>query len=313
MLESPFVPQRTTIARSRAWVAVLLLVLALPGCSVRKMAINSLGNALAEGGSSYATDDDPQLVREAVPFGLKTIEGLLEEAPRHRGLLYAAASGFTQYAFAFLQQEADLGEEESFQRSTALRRRSLALYRRALEYGLRGLEVDFPGVREALRRDPAAALARTRRRHVPLLFWTANAWGAAISLAKSDSDLTKDMDLAAALMRRSLELDEGYEHGSGHDFFISYEGGRASIGGSLDEARTHLERSLTLSRGQRAWALVTYAETVSVARQDRQEFEKLLGDALALDVSRVRELRLANVVAQQRARWLLGRADELFE
>ena len=29
------------------------------------------------GGTSYATDDDPELVRDAVPFALKTMESLL--------------------------------------------------------------------------------------------------------------------------------------------------------------------------------------------------------------------------------------------
>src|SRR5512147_2001405 len=88
------------------WATVLLSVATLAACSIRKTAVNKLGDALAEGTSVFATDDDPELVREAVPFGLKTMEGLLEQSPRHRGLLFATASGFTQYAFGFVQQEA---------------------------------------------------------------------------------------------------------------------------------------------------------------------------------------------------------------
>ena len=124
--------------------AVALLALLLPGCSIKKLAVNSLGNALAQGSSTYAEDDDPELVKGAIPFGLKTVESLLAESPRHRGLLYAAASGFTQYAYAFVQQEADLIEERDLARATTLRGRARRLYRRALEYGFRGLEVDFP-------------------------------------------------------------------------------------------------------------------------------------------------------------------------
>jgi predicted anti-sigma-YlaC factor YlaD len=297
---------------TRRALASAVLLLALPACSIRKMAVNSLGNALAEGGKSYASDDDPELVREAVPFGLKTVEALLDEAPRHKGLLFAAASGFTQYAFAFIQQDADFVEAQDLARATALRDRARKHYRRALEYGLRGLEVDHPGFRDALRRDQAAALAPMRKKDVPLLFWTANAWGAAIALSKDDSELSADQNLAEALMRRAMALDETYERGSVHDFFISYEGGRRSVGGSVDEARQHLERALTLSGGHRAWPLVNFAETVSVGAQDRAEFETLLGKALAVDPDAVREVRVANLVAQKRARWLLGRADELF-
>jgi hypothetical protein len=151
-----------------------------------------------------------------------------------------------------------------------------------------------------------------RKKHVPLLYWTANAWGAAIALSKDDSELSADQNLAEALMRRALDLDEGYERGSVHDFFISYEGGRRSVGGSVAEARQHLDRALALSGGHRAWPLVNFAETVSVGDQDRKEFESLLRQALAIDANAVPEIRVANLVAQRRARWLLGRAEELF-
>ena len=300
------------VRRSSRVLAPAFLVVALPACSVKKLAINSLGNALAEGGSTYASDDDPELVREAVPFGLKTVEALLEQSPRHKGLLFAAASGFTQYGFAFLQQEADFVEAQDLARATALRDRARKHYRRGLEYGLRGLEVDHPGFRTALRRDPAAALLPMKKKDVPLLFWTANAWGAAIAISKDDSELSADQNLAEALMRRALALDEGYERGSVHDFFISYEGGRRTVGGSVDEARQHLERAVALSGGHRAWPLVNFAETVSVGAQDRKEFETLLRQALAVDPDAVPQVRVANLVAQRRARWLLGRADELF-
>ena len=49
-----------------------------------------------------------------------------------------------------------------------------------------------------------------------------------------------------------------------------------------------------------------------MASQDRTEFKRLLAQALAIEVDRAPEYRLANLVAQKRAGWLLSRADELF-
>ena len=298
--------------RSRAGVALLAAMAALPACSIKRIAVNALGNALAEGGSVYARDDDPELVWEAVPFGLKTVEGLLEESPRHKGLLFAAASGFVQYAYAHVQQEADFVEARDLARATELRSRARRLYLRALGYGFRGLEVDLPGLRERLRGEGAPALARTRKEHVPLLYWTGLAWFAAISVSKDDSELTADQAQAEALMRRALALDEGYDRGALHDFFISWEGRGEAVGGSFDRARVHLERAEALTGGRRVSALVNFAETVSVARQDRPEFERLLRQALAIDPGALPDMRLSNLVYQKRARWLLGRADELF-
>jgi len=293
-------------------VAALLGLALLPACSIKHMAVNSLGNALAEGSSSYARDDDPDLIWEAVPFGLKTIEGLLDEAPRHKGLLLAAASGFVQYGYGHVQQEADFVEDRDLARATELRARTRRLYLRALGYGFRGLEVDFPGLRARLRAEGAPALARTRREHVPLLYATGLAWFAAIVLSKDDPEMTADQAQAEALMRRALALDEGYDHGALHDFFISWEGRGEAVGGSFEKARAHLDRAETLAGGHRVSALVNYAETVSVARQDRAEFDRLLREAVAVDPDSVPDLRLPNLVYQRRARWLLGRVDELF-
>jgi hypothetical protein len=147
---------------------------------------------------------------------------------------------------------------------------------------------------------------------VPLLYWTGAAWGAAIAISKNDPELVADQARAAALVRRGLALDEGFGAGAGHDFMIAYEGGRLAVGGSLTEARRHLDRALALSQGRRAAPLVGFAETVSVGRQDKAEFKQLLDRALAVDPDAVPDQRLANVLAQRRARWLLGRVDELF-
>ncbi len=66
---------------SRRLLTVALVAAVVPACSIRKMAVNKLGDALAETGSSFSSDDDPELVGDAVPFGLKTMEALLAESP----------------------------------------------------------------------------------------------------------------------------------------------------------------------------------------------------------------------------------------
>ncbi len=283
-------------------------------CSVRMLAVNAAGNALASGGSSWGRDDDPELVRDATPFALKTIESLLEQSPKHKGLLLAAASGFTEYAYAFVQSEADYAEARDLAAATAMRSRAGRLYRRALKYGMRGLEVDHPGFREALRTNPGEAVAAVRSKtEVPLLYWTAMAWGAAISLAKENPELAAGLPSTEALVRRAIALDEGFGDGALYDFLIAYDGGRpASAGGSPERARSDLSRALAFAGGKRAAPLVTFAETVSVSAQDRAEFTRLLNQALAVDTERAPDDRLANIVAQKRARWLLARTDELF-
>ncbi|MFM1769068.1 MAG: hypothetical protein RJA22_1597 [Verrucomicrobiota bacterium] len=292
----------------------LLLVLALaPGCSVRKFAVNRLGDALAGGGSTFGSDDDPELIRAAVPFSLKLIESLLAESPRHEGLLLAACSGFTQYGYAFVKQDADERQDTDLAASEAARFRARNLFLRARGYGLRALEERHRGFAAELRREPKAAVARAGRKDVPQLYWLAAAWGAAISVSKDDPTLIADQLIIEALLDRALALDEAWDRGAIHGLLISYEMVRRSASGDpVPRARRHFERALELGQGRLAAPLVTYAEAVAVETQNRAEFESLLQRALAVDVHALPEARLMNTLAQRRARWLLGRLDELF-
>ncbi len=298
--------------RASRWAAVAAIVALAASTSACSLVINKVGNALASGNSVYATDDDPQLVWEAVPFGLKTIEGLLAQSPKNKNLLLAACSGFTQYGYGHLQQDADLIEGADLAKATELRDRARKMYLRALEYGLRGFEVDFAGFRDRLRKDPEGTLAKLEKKHLPLAYWTANAWGAAISINKTDTEVSADLNLAEALMRRALALDETYEGGAIHDFFITYEGGRVGVGGTYEAATKHYQRARELSKGQRVSPLVSYAESVMLPQQKKQEFQALLEEVVAFDVNKAPEQRVANLIAQRRAKWLLGRLPELF-
>src|SRR6185312_4265430 len=121
------------------WAVTLAICAAATGCSIKRMAVNKVGDALASGGTTFSSDDDPELIKAAAPFSLKLMESLLAESPNHKGLLFATASGFTQYSYAFVQQEAEELEERDVAASVAMRNRARRLYLRGRDYGLRGL------------------------------------------------------------------------------------------------------------------------------------------------------------------------------
>jgi len=117
-----------------------------------------------------------------------------------------------------------------------------------------------------------------------------------------------------ALIERALELDETFERGALHEFMINYEMARPGVkaADAVARAKQHFDRAVWLSGGKLAAPFVTYAEAVCVKQQQHAEFEKLLKQALAIDADALPEARLANLVMQRRARWLLARVDELF-
>jgi hypothetical protein len=297
----------------RAWTA-LVLCTALAGssaCSVRSFALGAVGDALASGGEVYASDDDIELVGAATPFGLKTLESLLAEVPEHRGLLLAAARGFTQYAYAYVQLPAEEAEGRDVSSAYLQLARARRLYLRARDYGLRGLRLQGQAVQ--LQVEAGRLLLATAPEDVPLLYWTAVAWAAAIGVSKDSPSVVAGLPAVDGLIARAVELDADFDHGTLRTFLIGYEMSRPNAtADAARRARLHFARAVELTKRQHAGPLVSLAESVAVAERNRNEFEALLGEALKLELSARPEWRLANLVMQRRARLLLSRADELF-
>lgn len=302
---------RTALVRTVRITLLLVLAVAFSGCSMRRIAADHLGDMLSSGSMVFASDDDPELIREATPFSLKLMESVLAERPQHAGLLTATARAYTQYAYAFLQQEADEIEDKDVAAAYRLRERARKLYRRARDYGSRALDVAHPGFFATLQTDPAAALSSASKEDVAQLYWCGVSWAAQIALSKDDPDTVADVPLMSAIMARALELDEAYDAGALHVFMISYAMARNDAGGSA-AARRHFRRALELSGGRQAGPYVSLAEAVAVPGRNRQEFEALLASALKIDPDAAPEYRLANTLMQRRAKWLLDRSDQLF-
>jgi predicted anti-sigma-YlaC factor YlaD len=293
-----------------ARLSLALLVFVSTSCSLKAKAVNTLADVLAESEDVYLSDEDPELVAEALPFNLKTIETLLASSPDHRGLLLSATTGFTFYAYGFVEPEADRIEDEDFELAEEIRDRAARLYWRAYRYGVRGLEVKHPGLGNTLSIEPESTVAPLEPEDVPLALWTAAALGGAIGVSKDDPEATADIAVVGALLERCLDLDPHYGEGILYELLVIYESQR--FGGSPEQAREYYRRALELSRETRASTWLLWAENFSVPDQNLVEFKDLLDKVLAFDVDKYPKDRLLNILAQRRARWLMERVDELF-
>lgn len=285
-------------------------------CSPKRIALRSTADALSsQSAGTFARDDDPELIRDATPFALKTMESLADELDDHLGLRIALASGFTSYAYAFVLQDADAIEEKQPAQARAQRVRALRLFLRARGYGLDGLRIAHQITLDQLRKggeESRKALSQVGKDQVPLLYWTLVPWAAAISLNKRNLELVGDVPVIAALLDRAFELDEAYDRGALHEFALAFDGARPS-GTTKEAQKKHYERALALQKGLKVSAWVSYAENVLGPAQDKAGFEAALKQALTFDVDApaARDYRLANLIAQRRARYLLAHEEDL--
>ena len=305
-------PVRPVVLLGHACVCAVVLAFS-PGCSLKTMAVKTVANTLADTGDVFTRDDDPELIRDATPFALKLYESLLESVPTHVPLLIATCGSFTQYGYAFLEAEADSLDASRRADAIALRERALKHYLRGRGYCLRAADARFgKGTSAALLQDPVAAVAKARKDDVPLLYWTAASWGAAIALGIDRPDLAVDFPTVRALADRALALDPQWNRGSIHELMITLDSLPEALGGNPARAREHFKTAVDIQKGLSPGPYVSLATGVAVPMQDRAEFERLLKEALAIDPEKDPSNRLVILVTQRRARVLLDRADEKF-
>jgi predicted anti-sigma-YlaC factor YlaD len=282
---------------------------------MRRAQLRGLANVFSGPSESnvFVQDDDPELIRDALPFALKTYEALLASDPENSDLTLSAAEGFVTYANAFVQVEAERVEELDLHRAQSLRKRASKLYLRGRNHALAGLSLDHADFEKRLRQDPKQVLDELSSRDVPLLYWAAAGWGGAISSDPSNMSLVAELSFVEAMMCRALALDEDFNSGAIHEFFIAFEGGRSkAMGGSTVRAQEHFDRVVTLTQGKKASPYVSLASSVAVRRQDYKMFKDLLHKALEIDTDAVPKWQLSNILAQEKAQWLLDHSPELF-
>jgi len=247
------------------------------------------------------------LAREASAFYLKLSESVLRETPGNLPLATAVVAGFTQYAYAFVQFEADRTEARDAHAAQQLRERAARLYRRAQHHAMTALAQQTPGFAKALASPTPADAPRINPEQVELVYWAAASWGGLIAMSKDQAGVVADLPQAIRLARLAYAVAPEHGQGALASLMGSFEAARP--GGSRQQAARYFDQAITLGAGHNAAALVAKAEVIALPAGDRSTFDALLRQALAAAES---SAGLQNSVMRERALWLLTTADDLF-
>ncbi|MFH2203176.1 MAG: TRAP transporter TatT component family protein [Elusimicrobiota bacterium] len=269
-------------------------------CVPRAVTVRATAGLLENGVSAVYGERDPQFARDAMPGQLMLTEVLLKNDPENTDLLKSLAEGYFGYAFLFLEEE----EPE----------RAAEFYRRAADYGERVLRRQgLAGLASASPKKRDSILARARGADVPALYWTASAWAGIANIRKNDTQALTFVPLAAAMMRRVLDMNPAYQHGGADIFFGVYYSGRPRLaGGDPDKGKAHFEAALRRTGRHYLMAQYLYAKFYSVAVMGEEQFKALLAEIADAPREAMPAAALPNAVAQSKAKKLLARFDDLF-
>jgi len=276
----------------------------MTGCAFQSYLINRVADSISVQDQS---EDDIVLAREASAFYLKFSESILRQTPGNLKLAESVGAGYTQYAYAFVAFEADQVESKDTHAAQLLRQRAAKLYARAHRHAMTALELNQPGFKQALTKKDPQLLHKLSIEQVGVAYWAAASWGGLISLSKDDPDVVADLPLAIELARLAWTKNPEYGQGSLTSLLGTFEASRPS--GSLNKAEQLFNQAIAQSRGESAGQWVAKAESIALAKQDRQLFIGCLQQAVVV-ANKYKNLQ--NEVMLSRATWLLEKIDDLF-
>jgi len=282
---------------------VLLLIAAVflfEGC-IQTIALYSMGGILDNGFASFNEESDLQIAHEALGSNLKLIEAMIKSDPENERFLLFAAQGYNSYALAFC-------EDDSVERARVF-------YLRAKDYGMRILMKNRK-FREALDGDITTfreAVKTFDKDDVPAIFWTAFSWGSYVNITRTDVAGLADLSKVQALIEFVAEKNPSFYYGGAYLFLATVEGSTPkALGGNPKKAKEYFEKALTINGGKFLMTQLYYAKVYAVNTQNQPLFKSLLKQVENASIDDVPEIRLANVIAKQKARRLLAQENELF-
>ena len=287
---------------NRFRILLLVLILSLfQACAFnKKMTVGAAASLLEDVAKSSYKQSDLRVIREGMPAYLMLFDGMVEAWPENEKLLIAAAQGYASFASIFVEDQ-----DKDFAR---------VLYRKARDYALRSLERrGFQNPAGRPFEDFEKALKERGKADVSYLFWAASCWGNWIASNLNSMDAQAELPRVELMMKRVLELDEGFYYGGPHLFMGIWYAIRPKVaGGDLNRSQIHFKRAVELGQGKFLMAYIYYANYYARRAFDKALFSSTLQKVLDTRADLVPELTLLNTVALKRAKEMLNRMEDYF-
>jgi hypothetical protein len=287
--------------RTRIFFFLCLLFFLSACLPNKKLTVGATAMLLEEVARSSSKQSDLRILREGMPAYLMLIDGMIEAWPDNEQLLISAAQSYSSFASLFVEDQ-----DKEY---------ANLLYGRGKQYALRSLE--RRGFKEPLQRpfdDFKEGLKSLGKKDVPTIFWAATCWTNWIRLNLDSMEALSELPRVEWMMKRVLEIDEGFYYGGPHLFMGIWFASRPKIaGGDLKKAQEHFLRALDLGKGKFLMAYVYYANYYARKMMDKELFTSTLQKVLETPADTSPDLVLLNTVAKKQAKDLLSHVGEYFE
>lgn len=304
---------------------LFMLIAFISSCSIKKMAYNSVSNAMAPLPEkkihikadpdapnpirAITGEDDVELVGEVFPVILKLYEGMSIANPSHRGLAIMTGELYIMYANAFVEGPANYLSDDEYDKKNKAFNRAKNFYKRGYNKILSALDSAYPGFSEAVNSDDieriGSALKNCKIYDTEALHWAGAGILAAFSLDPLDTQSLRAVQGARLMLEKVCSLDPGYSDGATWEILTKfYAAAPEGFGGSAEKALSAYKKALDLSKGKNPSIYVTYAISFCVPKQDGKGFDEAIEKALSINPDTDPDQKLMVTISQRYANWL---------
>ncbi len=252
--------------------------------------------------------DHPKIVSLYFEKKIKSLERKKSLSTEQKRLLLKTK---VEYGFGVLLEESDRILDDDYNLGVKKSQEAYIVFSDAKKVGNSILIISYPKLDSWLSGETDLQF---NINDVSDLYWLAAAYGGAIKSSRGNPFDVVKLPVVKKLLITAIALDPKWGKGALYSAMMSYTSSRPDLFGDalIDSVSSFYAKALIASDSLDASLFVSYAELIDKKFQDRDAFEQKLDIVLKMDVEKDKDFRLSNIIAQERAKWLLSKTDEIF-
>ena len=252
--------------------------------------------------------DHPKIVSLYFEKKIKSLERKKSLSTEEKRLLLKTK---VEYGFGVLLEESDRILDDDYNLGVKKSQEAYIVFSDAKKVGNSILIISYPKFDSWLSGETDLQF---KINDVSDLYWLAAAYGGAIKSSRGNPFDVVNLPVVKKLLITAIALDPKWGKGALYSAMMSYTSSRPDLFGDalIDSVSSFYAKALIASDSLDASLFVSYAELIDKKFQDRDAFEQKLDIVLNMDVEKDKDFRLSNIIAQERAKWLLSKTDEIF-
>jgi len=307
---------RLSISRGLKSAAVIVMLLSVTACSLKKMAVRQATGFFTESRKVFEQETDLELAETSIAANLKLLEAMQVHDPNNDELNLLIAEIYSAYTLSFAEDKME--EAEAAKKDTEYNRQKLrakALYLRARDFAGKVLlhKLDVKSLAEVSEQQLKDKLAKRDKDDIAPVFWYAFAWGSSINVDREDTEGLSELPKIELMMAQVKAWDEAYYFAGAWLFEGVYFGARAEMmGGNPTRSKEAFEKNLKLTEGKMLITQYFYARTYCIFAQDKACFDRNIKAVLDAPADIHPGQKLANALAKRKAERLKKRKADFF-